>query len=150
MTSESLRPALRKEQVPGAARRRPSSSVSGSRVVSLEQSGGSFEKRWRPGGPKFRPNGSLDSRPGGAGSAQPLIAADNPEGSSISRGRAHAPAGKHVVSLDKTGGAVKRSAPHREIVRFLKRRGCVATRKTCFSTALARSSNLRLTSNSLS
>ena len=39
-----------------------------SRVVSLEQRGGSFEKRWRPGGPKFRPNGSLDSRPGDAAS----------------------------------------------------------------------------------
>ena len=66
MTSESRGPALHKELVPGAARRKPSSSVSGSRVVSLEQRGGSFEKRWRPGGPKFRPNGSLDSRPGDA------------------------------------------------------------------------------------
>ena len=45
---------------------RLSSSVSASRVVLLEQKGGSFEKRWRPGGPKFRPNGSLDSRPGDA------------------------------------------------------------------------------------
>ena len=56
-------------------------------------------------------------------------AVDNPEGSGISHGRAHAPAGKHVVSMDKTGGAVEEVSPIEKSCAFCWERGLYCKRR---------------------